>query len=89
MKRNFILNLIFIMLFIAFLVISFMIKFFFFIPIISFIPFTCKANNRNKLSFENKYSKELSPNKDKDLAICYCSNCDGKITKSYTLPKFY
>ena len=72
------------MIFIAFLVISFMLEFFFFIPIIFFIPFTCKANNRNKLSFENISSNEFSPNKDKGLAICYCSNCDGKITKSIT-----
>ncbi len=63
-----------------FLVISFMLELFSFIPIICLIPFNCKATNRNNLSFEKNSSEELSIIKYKDLAILYYHSFSGKIT---------
>ena len=48
MKRNIVLNLLFIVLFIIFLILSFIIDFFFFIPIICFFPFSFRSTKHNK-----------------------------------------
>ena len=82
MNRNIVLNLVFIAIFILFLVLSFVIDFFFFIPIICFLPFSFKSIKHKKT-----YSKEISSdssyieayNKSK---IKYCPRCNGEINQS-------
>lgn len=86
MKRNFVLNLIFIAIFILFLVLTSTLDFFFFIPIVCFLPFSFRTFKHNKPNFENR-SNETIPLKDfKNSEIRYCPKCGEKITKS--LAKF-
>ncbi|MFX0036994.1 MAG: hypothetical protein ACFE9I_15290 [Candidatus Hermodarchaeota archaeon] len=78
MRRNIILNLAFLALFIIFLILSIMIDFFFFIPIICFLPFTFRTKKFNK---NNLHDLTTENSKFKNLGIRYCSHCGGKITE--------
>ena len=82
MKRNFILNLIFIAIFILFLVLTLLIDFFFFIPIICFLPFSFRTFEQNNAYIENNSSETLSSRDFKNSEIRYCPKCGEKITKS-------
>jgi len=77
MKRKILLNLIFIALFVVFLILSFMIDFFFFIPIICFLPFSFKSKKFTKSNLEIIESKHVS---NKNLKIRSCPKCGGDIT---------
>jgi len=77
MKRKILLNLIFIALFVVFLILSFMIDFFFFIPIICFLPFSFKSNKFTRSNLEISESKHVS---NKDLEFRSCPKCGGEIT---------
>lgn len=78
MRRNIILNLIFLALFIIFLLLSFMIDFFFFIPIICFLPFTFR---KGKFTENNLHNLPIKNTNYKNLGIRYCPHCGGKITE--------
>jgi hypothetical protein len=78
MNRNIVFNLLFIALFIIFLVLSLLIDFFFFIPIICFLPFSF-STIRNK---DKKISQFSSYKSSKNLEVRYCQKCGGKITES-------
>ena len=78
MKRRILLNLIFIALFAFFFILSFMIDFFFFIPIICFLPFSFKSSRFTRLDSERLETEQSSY---KDLKIRYCPKCGGKIAE--------
>ncbi|MFW9818643.1 MAG: hypothetical protein ACFFE5_03455 [Candidatus Thorarchaeota archaeon] len=80
MKRNNVLNLLFIAIFIVFLVLSLLIDFFFFLPIICFIPFSVK-NFRNKDNDEKKSPQFSTFTDHKNFEIRYCQKCGGEITE--------
>ncbi len=82
MKRNFVLNLIFIALFILFLVLSIVIDFFFFIPIICFLPFSFRTIKKNSTYFEERSTQTSSYTDSRNSEIRYCPRCGGEITKS-------
>ncbi len=75
MKRKILLNLIFIALFVVFLILSFMIDFFFFIPIICFLPFSFKSNKFTRSNLERIESKQVS-NIDLEIRSCPKCGCD-------------
>jgi len=82
MKRNFVLNLIFIAIFIIFLVLTLIIDFFFFIPVICFLPFSFRTFRENKPYLEKRSSE---PQLSRDFTYSeprYCPKCGVKITKS-------
>ena len=81
MKRNLVLNIIFIALFILFLVLSLMINSFFFIPIICFLPFSFNSFKRNRTYYEEKSTQSSSQTVSKNLEIRYCQRCGGEITE--------
>ncbi len=81
MNRNNVLNLLFIGLFILFAILSFSIDFFFFIPIICFLPFSFRTNRENKIKGENKITKDFSFQNSKDSIIRYCPRCGGEVSK--------
>jgi len=74
-KRNYILlNLIFILITVISLILSLVFQFFFFIPIICFLPFTCTFFRDQ----EQEAAQEMhfdAPHKAPD----YCQECGGKI----------
>ncbi|MFX1573152.1 MAG: hypothetical protein ACFFB0_10420 [Promethearchaeota archaeon] len=76
MKHKILLNLFFVALFVVFLVLSFVVDFFFFIPIICFLPFSFKSNKFRKSSSKNIESKPIT---NQDLQISTCPKCGGKI----------
>lgn len=78
MRRNIILNIIFLALFITCLFLSFMIDFFFFIPIICFLPFTFKTKRFSENTFNGIKNEDSNYRK---LKVRYCSSCGGKITE--------
>lgn len=82
MNQKIVFNLIFIALFVVFLILSLVIDFFFFIPIICFLPFSFRTIKQKKVNFEEKPSKSPSY-KDLEISeIRYCPRCGGEITKS-------
>ena len=82
MKRNLLLNLIFIAIFIISIILSFIFDFFFFIPIICFLPFSFRTSYRNKFNLEKSTTANSSDQNFKHLEIQYCPKCGGEITKS-------
>ncbi|MFX1311833.1 MAG: hypothetical protein ACFFHD_04350 [Promethearchaeota archaeon] len=76
MKRKILLNLIFVILFVVFLILSFIIDFFFFIPIICILPFSFKSKKFESLNFKTDESKLVS---NKDLDTRSCPRCGGEI----------
>lgn len=82
MKRNILLNIIFIAIFLVSLILSFMIDFFFFIPIICFLPFSFRTRYRNKINIEKETTENSSFQNFKGSEVIYCSSCGGEITKS-------
>lgn len=82
MKRNILLNLIFIAIFILFLILSLIIDFFFFIPIICFLPFSFRTFKQKKGFFEETTKDSPSFKPSKKSEIIYCPRCGGAITKS-------
>jgi len=82
MNRNIVLNLLFIGLFILFAILSFTIDFFFFIPIICFLPFSFRTTRQNKINPENRTTKNFSFQNSKSVIIRYCPRCGGEISKS-------
>lgn len=82
MNRNIVLNLVFIAIFILFLVLSFTIDFFFFLPIICFLPFSFKSI-KNKKSYAEEISSDSSSFRaSKKSAIIYCPRCNREINQS-------
>lgn len=81
MNRNLILNLIFIVFFLVFLILSFMLNFFFFIPIICFLPFSFRTFNKNKEKYEANTKKLSIYQNFEYLEKRYCPRCGGEITK--------
>jgi hypothetical protein len=82
MKRNFALNIIFIAIFIVFLILSLIIDFFFFIPIICFLPFSFRTIKKSKDYYEETTSQNSSSRNYKKLELRYCQKCGGEITES-------
>ena len=82
MKRNLILNLLFIALLITFLTLSFIIDFFFFIPIICILPFSFKSNKHNEFRSEPKIQENYSYSTHENLEVRYCPRCGGEISES-------
>ena len=82
MKRNFLLNIIFITIFIISIILSFIFDFFFFIPIICLLPFSFRPKYRNKMNFEKSTTENSTDQNFKRLEIRYCPKCRGEITKS-------
>jgi len=82
MKRNFLLNLTFIALFIFFLVLSLTIDFFFFVPIICFLPLSFGSIKQNNTNFENRLADLSSSKNSENSELRYCPRCSGEITKS-------
>ncbi|MFX1409883.1 MAG: hypothetical protein ACFFA6_06000 [Promethearchaeota archaeon] len=77
-ENRIVINLFFLALFIFFLILTFTIDIFFFIPLICFLPFSFKQNKEKISSIPAE--KDLSKkNEDKLLRIKYCSNCRTKI----------
>jgi len=82
MKHNLILNIIFIAILIVSSILSLIIDFLFFIPIICFLPFSFRTKSRKKVNNE-KSNIVISAEQDfKRLEIRYCPKCGGEITKS-------
>ncbi len=82
MNRNLVLNLIFIGLFILFLTLSLMVDFFFFIPILCFLPFSYRTNTRKKINFEQRVPENSSKQNFKRIKVKYCPKCGGEIKQS-------
>ena len=59
-----------------------MIDFFFFIPIVCFLPFSFRTRYRNKNNIEKGSTENMSYENSTSLKVRYCSNCEGDITKS-------
>ncbi|MFW9971125.1 MAG: hypothetical protein ACFFDF_13100 [Candidatus Odinarchaeota archaeon] len=79
MNRNIVLNLVFIAIFILFLVLSLTIDFFFFIPIICFLPFSFSALKKNKTYLKDTPVLISSETDFKHKEIRYCQRCGGEI----------
>ncbi len=82
MKRNLLLNLSFIAIFIISIILSFIFDFFFFIPFICFLPFSFRTSYRNKFNFEKSVTDNSSDQNFKHLEKQHCPKCGGEITKS-------
>ncbi len=81
MKRNIVLNIIFIALFVVFLVLSLLIDFFFFIPIICFLPFSFSTIRNKSKDYEERSTRNSSYTGSKNLNARYCKRCGGEITE--------
>ncbi len=82
MRRNIVLNSLFIVLFIIFLILSFIIDFFFFIPIICFLPFSFRSTRQNKFKSKISVNEKHSYQNHKNLEVRHCPRCGGEISKS-------
>ena len=82
MNRNIILNLIFFVLFLVFLILSIAFKFFYFIPIVCFLPFSFKTLNKNKVKYKENIKEQSTYQNYKYLEKRYCPRCGGEITKA-------
>ncbi len=81
MKQSIILNILLIALFIVFLVLSLLIEFFFFIPIICFLPFSFNTIRSKNKNYEER-SFQASAYKDtKNIEVTYCKKGGGEITE--------
>ena len=82
MNRQIALNVAFIVLTIFFLILSFMIDFFFFIPIICFLPFPFRSTRQAGIKPKTK-KREYYSNQDLEkIEVRYCPRCGGEISKS-------
>ncbi|MDX1797646.1 MAG: hypothetical protein R3255_03265 [Candidatus Lokiarchaeia archaeon] len=81
MNRNIVLNLIFIALFIVFLVLSLLIDYFFFIPIICLLPFSFSTIRNKDKVYEKGTPQTSSYNRTKYEEVRYCQKCGGEITE--------
>ncbi len=91
LKRNIILNIIFVVVSIVFLILSFLIDFFFFLPILCICPFTFSTRNRFRRDRELQYNDHCQDFKktderfdykkanDKPAGLSYCPICSGEI----------
>ena len=82
MNRNLVLNLLFIIIIIVFLILSFIIDFFFFIPIICFLPFSFGSRKQNKFKSIARVNKDYSYQDHENPDFRYCPRCGGEISKS-------
>lgn len=89
MKRNIVLNLIFISIFTFFLILSLLIDFFFFIPIICFLPLSFRTFKKNNSYFEAQQNEIPSYQTAKNSKIKYCPRCGGEINKSIATEAFH
>lgn len=55
-----------------------MIDFFFFIPIICFLPFSFRTRYRNKINIEKETTENSSFQNFKGSEVIYCSSCGEK-----------
>ncbi|MFX1570069.1 MAG: hypothetical protein ACFFCV_17065 [Promethearchaeota archaeon] len=76
------LNVAFIVLTIFFLILSFMIDFFFFIPIICFLSFPFRSTRQTGIKSKTKMKEYDSYQDLKKLEVRYCPRCGGEISKS-------
>jgi len=76
MKRTILLNLIFLTLFVVFIILSFTTDFFFFIPIICFLPFSFKSKMFTRSNLD---IIESTHDTNKDLEFRSCPKCGGEI----------
>ncbi|MFX0005764.1 MAG: hypothetical protein ACFFA7_01215 [Promethearchaeota archaeon] len=81
MNRNIVLNLVFIALFIVFLVLSLLIDYFFFIPIICLLPFSFSTIRNKDKVYEKEIPQTSSYNHNKHGVVRYCQKCGGEITE--------
>ncbi|MHA1489489.1 MAG: hypothetical protein ACTSRI_07525 [Promethearchaeota archaeon] len=91
MKRNIFINLIFLVIFFFFLILSLTCNFFFFLPIFCILPFSCRTRNRIKRNQDYQYDVQAQPiqvdKEDSDsitklarnTEIRYCPICGGAI----------
>ncbi len=80
MKRFIILNIFFVILFIFFLLLSLYIGWFFFIPIICFLPFLFRRKNREEVIADKTQPQDYFLKEPKtDYKVRYCSDCGGII----------
>jgi hypothetical protein len=79
MKRNTVLNILFIALFIIFLIISLLVDFFFFIPIVCFLPFSFNTLRNKENDIEERSPQALRHSKATQIEIKYCQKCGGEI----------
>ncbi len=77
-NRSIIFNLFFLALFVLFLILSFIIDFFFFIPLICILPFSFKHNRGNIYPIQAK-NNLIKKKEDNLLGIKLCPNCKSKI----------
>ena len=82
MRQSNVLNLLFIVIFVISLILSFIIDFFFFIPIICFLRFSFRSTRPNKFKSETRINENHSNQYHKNLEVRHCSGCGGEITKS-------
>ena len=80
-NRNIVLNLIFIALFVFFLILSLLIDFFFFIPLICFLPFSFRTIKYNKENLEERPAESPTYKNSTNLKTRYCPRCSGEITQ--------
>ncbi|MFX0022497.1 MAG: hypothetical protein ACFE9S_09215 [Candidatus Hermodarchaeota archaeon] len=81
MTRKLVLNLLFITLFIVFLVLSLLIDFFFFIPIVCFLPFSFKTIRNKDKVYEERTPQTSSYTVSRNVEVRYCQRCGGEITE--------
>lgn len=77
-NRRIIFNLLFLALFILFMILSFTIDFFFFIPLICIFPFSFKRT-RAEIYPLQKQNNLINKKEDKELEIKVCPNCNSRI----------
>ena len=82
MKRNLVLNLTFIALFIVFLVLSLTVDFFFFVPIICLLPLSFGSIKQEGTKFENRIAGFSSFEDSENSKLRYCLRCKGEIAQS-------
>ena len=78
MKRNYILNLIFLAITVIFLILSILIEFFFFLPIICLFPFSFWTKNRTKYD-SNLKKEDFIISRDNRFEISHCPSCGGEL----------
>ncbi|MHA1149438.1 MAG: hypothetical protein ACTSR8_14470 [Promethearchaeota archaeon] len=76
-KRAVLLNIIFLLIAIFFIILSFTFGYFFFLPIFCFLPFTFRSNKRF-LGFSDQLRDNQEFNEHKSQ-ISYCPNCNKAI----------
>ncbi|MFW9987521.1 MAG: hypothetical protein ACFFC3_02610 [Candidatus Odinarchaeota archaeon] len=64
-----------------------MVDFFFFIPILYFLPFSFRTRTRKKLNFKQSLPENSSGQNSKRIKVKYCPKCGGQMKQS--IAKFY